>query len=102
MAAAKKTTKKPIVIKTAPKSNLVKKAPAKKAAPTRVLVQENTLATAPADKKFAMPVEVKEWIDQATSRIRHLTNENERLKAEIVNLRRANRNMEARVMGSGD
>lgn len=95
MATAKKTPKKTVVIKTAPKNNVVKKPAAKK-----ILVQENTLATAPADKTFAMPREVKDWIDNATSRIRHLTNENQRLKEEIAGLRRANRNMEARVMGS--
>jgi hypothetical protein len=96
MATAKKTPKKPVVITTAPKNNVVKKKPAAK----KVLVQENTVANVPADKKFAMPVEVKEWIDQATSRIRHLTNENQRLKDELASLRRANRNMERRVMGS--
>lgn len=104
MATAKKTPAKTVVIKTSPKNNLVKKTPVKpavkKAAPKKVLVQENTLATAPADKTFAMPREVKDWIDNATSRIRHLTNENQRLKEEIAGLRRANRNMEARVMGS--
>lgn len=85
MATAKKpATKKPLVIKTAPKTTLLKA----KAAPEA------------AEKTYSMPVEVKEWIDQANSRIKHLTAQNERLKAEIADLKRANKNMERRVMGS--
>lgn len=84
MATAKKTAKKPIVITTAPKTKLVTKAPTPKA----------------AEKTYSMPVEVKEWIDQANSRIKHLTAQNERLKAEIADLKRANKSMERRVMGS--
>lgn len=84
MATAKKTAAKPVIIKTAPKTKLESKAPVKKA----------------AEKTYSMPVEVKEWIDQANSRIKHLTAQNERLKAEIADLKRANKNMERRVMGS--
>ena len=97
MATAKKTPAKTVVIKTPPKNNLVKKTPVKpavkKAAPAKQKVKEEA-------PKYMMPREVKDWIDQATSRIRHLTNENQRLKDELAGLRRANRNMEARVMGS--
>jgi hypothetical protein len=52
-----------------------------------------------AEQRFAMPVEVRDWIEQASSRIKHLTSEVERLKAENVTLRRANKVMEGRVMG---
>ena len=102
MATAKKTPKKPVVITTEPRSKLTQKVAAKK------VVKPAVKKAAPAkqevkkagDQTYMMPVEVKEWIDQATSRIRHLTNENQRLKEELAGLRRANRNMEARVMGS--
>lgn len=49
---------------------------------------------------YDMPVEVKDWIDQASSRIKHLTSENERLKEEVKTLKTANRVMEKRVMGT--
>lgn len=50
-------------------------------------------------EEFRMPVEVKEWIDQASSRINHMKSEIERLKEENKALRRANKTMETRVMG---
>lgn len=85
MATAKKTAKKPVVIKTAPKT----------------VVMRKVVATVPKDEPiYKMPMEVKDWIDQANSRIKHLMAQNERLKAEIADLKRANKNMERRVMGS--
>jgi predicted nucleic acid-binding Zn-ribbon protein len=86
MATAKKpAAKKPVVIKTAPKT----------------VVMRKVVAKVPKDEPmFKMPMEVKEWIDQANSRLQHLMAQNERLKAEIADLKRANRNMERRVMGS--
>ena len=50
-------------------------------------------------EEFRMPVEVKNWIDQASSRMNHMTTEIERLKEENKALRRANKAMEQRVMG---
>lgn len=67
------------------KKPAAKKAPAKKVAP----VQE----------EFRMPAEVKEWIDQASSRMSHMRTEIDRLKEENLKLRRANKLMEQRVMG---
>ena len=49
--------------------------------------------------QFRMPVEVKEWIDQASSRLAYMTSEIERLKEENQKLKRANKVMEQRVMG---
>ena len=49
---------------------------------------------------YAMPMEVKNWIDQASSRIAHMTSEIERLKAENKQLRLSNKRMEQRVMGT--
>lgn len=63
-----------------------KKAPAKKTAPKSQA------------EEFRMPVEVKDWIDQAESRIRHLTTKVARLEEDNVKLRRANKVMEQRVM----
>ena len=48
---------------------------------------------------YAMPMEVKEWIDQASSRLAYMTSEIERLKEENKKLKRANKLMEQRVMG---
>jgi len=66
---------------------------AKKAKKTSVKPTEES------SKEFRMPVEVKEWIDQASSRINHMKSEIERLKEENKALRRANKTMETRVMG---
>ena len=69
---------------------------AKKAA---VKPQPKRTAVKPQSEEFRMPMEVKEWIDQADSRIRHLTTKLARLEEENVKLRRANKLMEQRVMG---
>lgn len=52
-----------------------------------------------AEQTFAMPMEVKNWIDQASSRMAHMTSEIERLKEENKQLRRTHKLMEQRVMG---
>ena len=51
------------------------------------------------DQQFRMPMEVKEWIDQASSRLAYMTSEIERLKAENKALKRSHKLMEQRVMG---
>jgi len=71
MATTKKTAAKKVV----------KKAPTKSA------------------QQFSMPMEVKEWIDQASSRLAYMTSEILRLKEENQKLKRANKVMETRVMG---
>jgi len=53
----------------------------------------------PKAQKYDMPMEVKNWIDQASSRIAHMTTEIERLKAENKQLKRTHKLMEQRVMG---
>jgi len=62
-----------------------------------------TLKTAqnePADvAEYRMPTEVANWIRQAESRLAYLSTTVERLKAENAGLRKANKVMEARVMG---
>lgn len=74
-----------------------KKPAAKKT--TKASVQPSKkLSVQPKAEEFRMPTEVKDWIDQAMSRIRHMTNEIERLKEDNAKLRRANKLMEQRVM----
>lgn len=67
-----------------------KKAPAKK-----------PVAKTPskAEPTYTMPMEVKNWIDQASSRMAHMTSEIARLKEENKQLRRTHKLMEQRVMG---
>jgi len=70
----------------------VKKPAAKKITTAKTSVQ-------PSSQEFRMPMEVKEWIDQASSRLAYMTSEIERLKEENQKLKRANKVMEQRVMG---
>ena len=51
------------------------------------------------DPQFRMPVEVKEWIDQASSRLAYMTSEIARLKEENKQLKRTHKLMEQRIMG---
>jgi hypothetical protein len=52
------------------------------------------------DKVYNMPSEVSNWIENAMSRIQHLTSTVERQKEEIRTLKIANKAMERRVMGT--
>ena len=74
------------------------KKPAAKKTPVKKVVPAPKKAEA-KQEEFRMPQEVKDWIDQAHSRVNHLTSEVERLKDENAKLRRANKVMEQRVMG---
>jgi hypothetical protein len=73
--AAKKTSKVP-----------AKKVPAKKAPAQETM--------------YMMPQEVKDWIEQASSRLRHLTGEVERLKEENKNLKAYRKFAEHRILRS--
>jgi hypothetical protein len=53
----------------------------------------------PQVPEYRMPVEVKDWMDQASSRIMSMRKEIDRLKEENKKLRNANKIMEQRVMG---
>jgi hypothetical protein len=53
----------------------------------------------PEVPEYRMPVEVKDWMDQASSRIMSMRTEIDRLKEENKKLRNANKIMEQRVMG---
>jgi cell division septum initiation protein DivIVA len=56
--------------------------------------------TPKVEPQFAMPMEVKNWIDQASSRMARMTTEIERLKEENKILKRSHKLMEQRVMGT--
>jgi len=95
MATAKK-----VAAKAAPKKKveftLVKKAPAKKLVmeyipPKKVVKREQT---------FDMPMEVKDWIDQAMSRLKSMQSKVERLEAENKELKSYKRWAEHRILNS--
>ena len=50
--------------------------------------------------QYSMPREVKEWIDQATSRMRHMQGEIERLKEENKALKSYRKFAEHRILRS--
>ena len=57
--------------------------PAKKTAPKRVLVSQRTIASAKKDEMFAMPQEVKEWIERSSSIMKHQATQIAALKEEV-------------------
>jgi peptidoglycan hydrolase CwlO-like protein len=85
MATAKKTPAKKIVAKTPAKKPV--KAPVK--APVRAAAEE-----------FRMPTEVKEWIDQAASRMKSMQGKIDRLETEITELKAYKKWAEHRILGS--
>ena len=95
MATAKK-----VAAKAAPKKKVeftpVKKAPAKKLVmeyipPKKVVKRE---------QEFSMPMEVKDWIDQAMSRLKSMQSKVERLEAENKELKSYKRWAEHRILNS--
>jgi hypothetical protein len=95
MATAKK-----VAAKAAPKKKVeftpVKKAPAKKLVmeyipPKKVVKRE---------QEFSMPMEVKDWIDQAMSRLKSMQSKVDRLEAENKELKSYKKWAEHRILGS--
>ena len=80
------------------------KIPAKKAAKPAVKAKAPTPAKkAPvraSGPTYAMPLEVKEWIERAQSTINHLRGEVERLKAENTDLKKYKKWAEHRILRS--
>ena len=64
-----------------------KKTPTKKSVPKKVLVSQRTVESAKADEMFAMPQEVKDWIDRASSTMKHQANQIAELKKEVMELK---------------
>ena len=88
------TTKK-VAAKAAPKKT-VAKTPAKKLVmeyvpPKQVVKRE---------QEFSMPMEVKDWIDQAMSRLKSMQSKVERLEAENKELKSYKRWAEHRILNS--
>lgn len=53
-----------------------------------------------SNEQFSMPKEVKEWIEEAGSRIKFLTQQVDKLKEENKALKADNKRMQIRVMGT--
>ena len=95
MATAKKTAPK-----KAPAKKVVAKAiPAKKTAPKRVLASQRTIASAKKDEMFAMPQEVKEWIERASSTMKHQATQIAQMKEEIAQLKAYKRFAANKIQG---
>lgn len=77
-----------------------KKTPAKKAPAKKVLVQSNKVATAKKEEEFRMPQEVKDWIDQAMSRMRSMQNKIDKQAVEIAELKSYRKWAEHRILRS--
>ena len=75
-----------------------KKTPAKKTAAKKIAKP----AKAPRQKEqtFAMPMEVKNWIEQAQSTMNHLRGQVERLKTENAELKAYKKWAEHRILRS--
>lgn len=98
MATAKKTPAKPTkpaAKATKPATKASTKAPAKK-----VLVAKRTVAMAKVEEQFRMPMEVKEWIDQATSRMKSMQAKIDRLETRNKELESYRKWAEHRILGS--
>jgi hypothetical protein len=52
------------------------------------------------EQEFSMPVEVKDWIDQAMSRLKSLQSKVDRLEAENKELKSYKKWAEHRILGS--
>ena len=76
------------------KKVVAKKAPAKKAAKAAPSIKSRP------EPMFSMPQEVKNWIDQASSRLAHLQSEVDRLKEDNRRLKLTVRSQEHRIMGT--
>ena len=88
MATAKK-----VVAKATLKKTVAKKAPTK--APTKAVK-----APTKREQMFDMPMEVKEWIDQASSRMKSMQGKIDRLERENNELKSYKRWAEHRILGS--
>jgi hypothetical protein len=84
MATAKKTAAKKVAVKAIPKkpAGTPVKAPARR------------------EQEFSMPMEVKDWIDQAMSRLKSMQSKIDRLEAENKELKSYKRWAEHRILNS--
>lgn len=87
-------------VKSAAKKTVAKKAPAKKPATKNIMVSQRTIASAKRDEMFAMPQEVKEWIERSSSIMKHQATQIEQLKEENAKLKAYRRFAENRILGT--
>lgn len=98
MATAKKNPAKSKSSPTAAKNPAAKaKVPAP---PKKVLVASKTVAKAKTDEQFRMPMEVKDWIDNAMSRMKNMQSKIDRLETENKELKSWRKWAEHRILGS--
>jgi len=70
-----------------------------KATPKKVATTPVKRAVKP-EQEFSMPVEVKDWIDQAMSRLKSMQSKVDRLEAENKELKSYKKWAEHRILGS--
>jgi len=71
-----------------------------KAAPKKTVGKTPVKAPAKREQMFDMPMEVKEWIDQASSRMKSMQGKIDRLERENTELKSYKRWAEHRILGS--
>ena len=73
---------------------------AAKAAPKKKVQLTTPKKTVKQEQEFSMPMEVKDWIDQAMSRLKSMQSKVERLEAENKELKSYKRWAEHRILNS--
>lgn len=73
---------------------------AAKAAPKKTVKLTTPKKTVKQEQEFSMPMEVKDWIDQAMSRLKSMQSKVERLEAENKELKSYKRWAEHRILNS--
>ena len=74
------------------------KKPAKKAAKPAAKAKAPAATKKPSEPQYAMPMEVKEWIERANSIMKRLQSEVDRLKEENSQLKAYKRFAESRIL----
>jgi predicted transcriptional regulator len=73
---------------------------AAKAAPKKTVKLTTPQKVVKQEQEFSMPMEVKDWIDQAMSRLKNMQSKIERLEAENKELKSYKRWAEHRILNS--
>ena len=73
---------------------------AAKAAPKKKVQLTTPKKTVKQEQEFSMPMEVKDWIDQAMSRLKSMQSKVDRLEAENKELKSYKRWAEHRILNS--
>ena len=73
---------------------------AAKAAPKKPVATTPVKKVVKQEQEFSMPMEVKDWIDQAMSRLKSMQSKVDRLEAENKELKSYKKWAEHRILGS--